>query len=95
MFLILPDLRILRFCSNFATRFERKLYTIIMEKRFYLAPRMRVLAIGGKEDVMQDIGFNTGSAQEAGPETPHWSKSDDWSEEEDNAPAHSSNAWED
>lgn len=56
---------------------------------------MRVLAIGGKEDVMQNISFNTGNAQEAGPDTPHWSKSDDWSEEEDNAPAHSSNAWED
>lgn len=74
-----------------------------MEKRFYLAPRMRVLAIGGKEDVMQGFGVissdgtsvDTGGAHEPDPSTPHYSKSDDWSDEEDNAPAHSSNAWED
>lgn len=95
MFLKLPVLQILRFCSNFATRFERKLYTIIMEKRFYLAPRMRVLAIDGKEDVMENVSFDTGKTGKTDSGTLHLSKSDDWSEEEDNAPAHSSNVWED
>lgn len=66
-----------------------------MEKREYAKPHCKVRVID-IESIMGNVeSFNTGNAQNAKSDTPHYAKGNAFSGEEDGMDATNNNIWED